>query len=107
MTSFDDPFVRNDPGHPLGRGMPTGAPLGHVGGHGQRWMALLRLEPCAYCGGPGGTVDHIEPRCRPTPVTHTWCNYVGACERCNWAKRDRSLLEFLLRRARSRRGERR
>ncbi len=93
-------FLRDDPGHPLGRGMPTGRPLGTEGSHGQRWMRLLRLEPCAYCARPGagGTVDHVDPQCRRNRTTHTWANYVGACERCNWAKGNRPLLVFLLRR---------
>ena len=92
-------FLRDDPGHPLGgSGMPTGRPLGVDGSHGARWMALLRREPCAYCARPGpcGTVDHIEPRCRLAQTTHTWLNYVGACDRCNGKKADRPLLAFLL-----------
>ena len=92
-------FLRDDPGHPLGgSGMPTGRPLGDTGSHGARWMALLRREPCAYCvrPGPGGTVDHIDPRCRGNATTHSWLNYVSACERCNGHKADRPLLVFLL-----------
>ena len=99
-TSFDthiETFLRDDPGHPLGGGgMPTGRPLGEDGGHGARWMRLLRLDPCAYCGARSGTVDHVEPRCRPNRTTHRWVNWVGACARCNHAKRDRALLLFLL-----------
>ncbi len=98
-------FLRDDPGHPLGRGMPTGRPLGEEGSHGDRWMRLIRRDPCAYCGGPSGTVDHIRPRCRPDRTTHRWVNWTGACARCNHAKRDRLMLLFLLSRARSNRPE--
>ena len=67
----------------------------------------MRLDPCAYCGtlGPSGTVDHVEPRSRSTRglgSAHAWLNTVGACVRCNGAKRDSVLLAFLHRRARSR-----
>lgn len=26
------------------------------------WAPVLRRDPCSYCGGPGGTVDHIVPQ---------------------------------------------
>ncbi len=87
-------FLRDDAGTPLGPGMPSGAPLRldtpdgactpdgafstpictggtPTGGdrHYDAWLRLLRADPCAYCGGPGGTVDHVEPRSRPrSPV---------------------------------------
>ena len=98
MTLLHD-FLRDDAGTPLGRGMPSGAPLRRDGErHYDAWLRIVRSEPCAYCGGPGGTVDHVEPQARaPRGVgtAHSWLNVVGACGPCNGAKRDRPLLRFL------------
>lgn len=93
-------YLRDDAGTPLGIGMPSGRPLREDGErHYDAWQRLLRLDPCAYCGrGPSRTVDHIEPRSRPTRGlggAHSWTNLVGACARCNGAKRDRDLLAYL------------
>ena len=62
------------------------------------WVrGVLRYDPCAYCGGSGGTADHI------VAVLHGGSgdpsNLTGACARCNTEKADLSLLEFLCRRA--------
>jgi hypothetical protein len=97
-------FRRDDPGHPLGPGMPTGGPLGGDdarGSHGARWAALLRRDPCAYCGRrPGGTLDHVTPRSDAAfGEAHNWLNYTGACLSCNGAKRDEPLLLFMLAKA--------
>lgn len=86
-------FLRDDGGSPLGPGMPSGSPL-------------LRRDACSYCGAraAGGTVDHIDPRsgaARGIGSVHGWINTVGACVRCNGAKRDLGLLVFLHRRRRS------
>lgn len=95
-------FLRDDAGSPLGVGMPSGRPLRADGeSHYEAWQTLLRADPCAYCAGPGGTVDHVEPRARPVRglgTAHGWANLVGACVRCNGAKRDLDLLAFLHRR---------
>jgi 5-methylcytosine-specific restriction endonuclease McrA len=98
-------YLRDDAGTPLGHGMPSGRPLRADGeGHHEAWLRLLRLDPCAYCGVPaGGTADHVEPRSRATRApggAYSWTNVVGACERCNGRKADRSLLRFLWVRAR-------
>ena len=54
----------------------------------------LSLDPCAYCGGPGGTVDHV------VPLYHggedTWENMAGACHDCNTRKGTKPLLRFML-----------
>jgi 5-methylcytosine-specific restriction endonuclease McrA len=98
-------FLRDDAGTPLGPGMPSGRPLRLDGErHYDAWLRLLRADPCAYCGRAGGTVDHVEPRSRPARglgSVHGWGNVVGACGRCNGAKRDRPLLAFLLSRPRT------
>jgi hypothetical protein len=59
---------------------------------------LLRADPCAYCGGPGGTIDHIVPiggDGEKSPVA----NCTGACENCNHRKSHKPLLRFLLEQA--------
>lgn len=58
------------------------------------WVRVLWRDPCAYCGGPGGTVDHITAvycggRAEPSNLT-------GACPRCNLDKGAMPLLGFLL-----------
>jgi len=100
-------FLRDDAGTPLGIGMPSGSPLRADGeSHYEAWQSLLRRDPCAYCSGPGGTVDHVEPRARVVTgigTAHGWLNVAGACAACNGAKRDTRMLTFLLRRRWARR----
>lgn len=67
------------------------------GGHTPRWRNVLRADPCAYCGGPGGTIDHIVATA--TEGENALENLTGACPKCNVAKADRPLLSFLLDRA--------
>ena len=105
MQGDMETYLRDDAGSPLGVGMPSGRTLRADGqSHYEAWQALLRLDPCAYCGaaGPGGTVDHVEPRSRPArglgATAHAWLNLSGACSACNGAKRDLDLLVFLHRR---------
>ena len=101
MIAVADRWLDSDPGHPLGPGYPGGSPLREDGEtHRAAWMRLLRGDPCAYCGrpGPAGTLDHVEPRCRPARSpggAHCWTNYTGACDRCNALKADKPLLVFL------------
>lgn len=59
-----------------------------------REYAYLRLDPCAYCGGPGGTIDHIVPRVAGGAPT-AW-NLTGACAACGVLKGRWPLLAFLL-----------
>lgn len=102
LEHSDTHFTASDPGYPLGRGMPLGSTLREDGeSHRHAWARLIRQDPCSYCGRPmAGTVDHIEPknplkRCKGLGGVHTWLNYTAACESCNNAKRDMSLLTFL------------
>jgi len=96
-------FLRSDAGTPLGHGYLSGSPIyggEAAGAHIERWMGLLRGDPCSYCGARGSrTVDHIRPRMLPDRETHTWLNMAGSCAGCNAAKGSRSLLEFLRLRA--------
>ena len=103
LTHITRDFLRDDGGSPLGPGMPSGSPLRADGqSHYDAWLALLRRDPCSYCGAlRSGTVDHVDPRSRAARglgTAHSWINTVGACERCNGAKRDSVLLAFLYRR---------
>ena len=97
-------FLRDDAGSPLGLGMPSGGPLRMDGqSHYEAWQSLVRRDPCSYCDafGASGTVDHVDPRSRSARglgTVHGWINTVGACARCNGAKRDLGLLVFLYRR---------
>lgn len=61
------------------------------------YVALVRRDPCAYCNGAGGTVDHIVPLA--LAGDDHWMNYAGACLSCNASKHDRPLLIFMLARA--------
>lgn len=49
------------------------------------YRRLLQNDPCSYCGGPGGTVDHIVPKAHGGPKWDTQ-NWTGACARCNTRK---------------------
>lgn len=61
------------------------------------YIAVLRSDPCSYCGSYGKTVDHIEP------LNHGgschWNNLTAACRSCNAAKQTKDVLTFLRTRA--------
>ena len=48
---------------------------------------------CAYCGDQAKQVDHVWPRSKGGEDTLD--NLVAACERCNYAKRDKTDTVFL------------
>jgi hypothetical protein len=102
IAALELEFTRDDPGHPLGRGMPTGRPQRADGeSHRAGWIAVVRQDPCSYCESRADTVDHVEPRSRTADGlggAHSWLNYAGACARCNHAKAADSLIAFLYRR---------
>ena len=53
-------------------------------------------HPCAYCGKPAYTVDHVHPQhlCRAEGRNpNTWENTVAACEPCQRRKGGRTLQE--------------
>lgn len=60
----------------------------------KRILRRLRSARCAYCGGPGGTVDHVVPLNRGGQ--HAEGNLVPACRSCNSSKRDKLLIEWLI-----------
>lgn len=55
--------------------------------------SILRLDPCSYCGLPGGTVDHIVPRFAGGDSASG--NLTGACRACQVEKGATSLLIYL------------
>ena len=46
---------------------------------------------CAYCGGAGSTIDHIQPASRGGEST--WLNTITACVDCNGRKGNRTPTE--------------
>ena len=58
------------------------------------YKVAIRRDPCAFCGGPGGEFEHIEPRA--LGGENHWTNLAGACLRCNRRKGTKSLLAALL-----------
>jgi len=60
----------------------------------KKMLARLRNASCTYCGGPGGTVDHVIPLSRGGH--HAEGNLAPACGPCNSSKRDKLLIEWRL-----------
>lgn len=58
------------------------------------YVAMLRQDPCAYCGKRGGSIDHLTPKVNGG--TDEWDNLTSACGRCNWRKNVRGVLEILM-----------
>lgn len=56
--------------------------------------AILRRDPCSYCGGEVQHADHIVPL--DDGGEHDWENLTGACGSCNSRKSTKSLLVFML-----------
>lgn len=45
------------------------------------WPKAMRAQRCHYCGGKGGTIDHVIPRSQGGQTTKENC--VPACAPCN------------------------
>lgn len=60
----------------------------------RHFAGVLEADVCAYCGGPGGVVDHIVPR--RAGGRDEWENFTSACNGCNSRKGPMSLLHALL-----------
>lgn len=54
----------------------------------------LKADPCAYCGEPAGSIDHIDPSSRGGTNEHD--NLTGACTSCNSSKHSTPLLRHML-----------
>lgn len=63
----------------------------------QKRLTWMLGDPCAYCGGPADTWDHITPRKRGGG--HSDDNLCRVCFPCNSEKSSRTLLTFLAIRA--------
>lgn len=61
--------------------------------HGIGWRQVVKSDPCAYCGGEGGSVDHIDPTLEDRNDPSNW---TGACVPCNNVKQQLRLPEALL-----------
>lgn len=57
------------------------------------FLDVLRIDPCAYCGGAGGVIDHIYPRA--LGGSDEWTNLTAACAQCNNQKKAKLLLTYL------------
>ena len=62
--------------------------------HTKAWKNVLRRDPCAYCGGLGGTIDHITPMALGG-AKDSIRNWTGACLECNLKRGPRGLIYFL------------
>lgn len=70
------------------------AKLSQATGETAEYVAIIRLDPCVYCGAPMKHVDHIVPFADGGPTD--WTNLAPACAGCNYRKSRTSLLLFLL-----------
>lgn len=61
------------------------------------YSIILLADPCSYCGGPGGELDHVDPV--GPGGDGEWINLTAACRSCNASKNDHPLLAFLSRTA--------
>lgn len=67
------------------RPLPAGQQHPGRGSKSTRWAREMRRAPCHYCGGYGGTIDHVIPRSKGGRLTKENC--VPACSPCNnWRK---------------------
>lgn len=60
----------------------------------EQWRSVLRADPCAYCGEPSATVDHIVAL--GASGQDKWDNLTGACKSCNTQKATHPLWQFLM-----------
>ncbi len=58
------------------------------------YEAIIKNDPCVYCGEPGGEVEHVEPLA--LGGSSEWDNLAGACRSCNSSKHATPLLMYLL-----------
>lgn len=72
------------------------ASAGPVDEAARDYARVLACDPCSYCGGPGGEVDHIVPVV--AGGGNEGGNLTAACRSCNASKGSRSLLTFFLQR---------
>lgn len=67
--------------------------------YGRAWQRLVAAvlasagHRCAYCNGPARSGDHVRPHSKGGASTIE--NVVAACRRCNTAKGNRTLQEWV------------
>jgi hypothetical protein len=61
------------------------------------WLDIIRQDPCAYCGQPGESLDHVVPQ---SGGGGGGLNLTHACYACNRTKGAQSLLGYLVARRR-------
>lgn len=79
------------------RGIQYHARRRAAGGYHARddeYVAILRNDPCCYCGAPMEHIDHIVPV--KAGGTSEWENLTAACAACNHKKNAKPLLHFML-----------
>jgi len=86
VRAYGREYQRN---HPRPRNAQTGTSK-----ESAEMAAILRRDPCAYCGGPGEEIDHIQAF--SSGGENEWTNFTSACGTCNRRKNAKSLLHFLL-----------
>lgn len=59
----------------------------------RQYAHAIVSDPCAYCGGEGGALDHIVAR-KNGGLDH-WSNFTAVCHSCNSRKRTKSMLLFM------------
>lgn len=80
---------------PDGRGYMVGYTYADIPVESIDYGKQLLNDPCNYCGGPAGELDHITPLAEGG--TNDWWNLTAACRSCNRRKNDRSVLDMLMR----------
>lgn len=70
------------------------AKMSQVSGETAEYVAILRGDPCVYCGAPMKHIDHIVAFSLDGPTE--WTNLAPACLPCNVRKSKRSVLGFML-----------
>lgn len=61
----------------------------------EEYIRLLKNDPCVYCNGSGGSLEHIIPLIKNG--SDSWNNFASACRNCNSSKTHLDLLDFMLR----------
>jgi hypothetical protein len=72
-----------------------------------KYVRVMMDDPCIFCGGTGGTIEHIYPRSlypKVVPLPETgfsrdhWTNLANSCQSCNMKRGAKGLLFYLVER---------
>lgn len=69
-----------------------------------KYSQILRNDPCVWCGGDAGTIEHITPRSKMRKVSHqeegmgrdNWQNLASSCKRCNRSRGSMGMIRWIL-----------